>query len=109
MKESMPTYIYRREDGSVFEKMQGINEAPLTKCPVTGQKATRVITGGAGIVFKGSGWYVTDYKNKNQSVETQSDKKSEAVATDPNTNGTTQETSIKKESPVSSTTTATKE
>lgn len=60
----MPTYEYKREDGSVFEKMQGINDDPLTECPETGQKVKRIISGGGGVVLKGTGWYVTDYKNK---------------------------------------------
>lgn len=60
----MPTYEYKREDGTFFEKMQGINDEPLTECPETGQKVKRIISGGGGVVLKGSGWYVTDYKNK---------------------------------------------
>lgn len=59
----MPTYEYRREDGTTFEYMQSINADPLTECPDTGQKVQRVITGGGGVVYKGDGWYVTDYKN----------------------------------------------
>ena len=60
----MPTYVYKREDGTTFELMQGINDEPLEVDPETGQKVHRVITGGAGVVYKGTGWYVTDYKNK---------------------------------------------
>lgn len=59
----MPTYEYKREDGTTFEVRQGINDEPLTECPDTGQKVSRIITGGGGVVYKGSGWYVTDYKN----------------------------------------------
>ncbi|HEX6983327.1 MAG TPA: FmdB family zinc ribbon protein [Balneolaceae bacterium] len=59
----MPTYEYKREDGSRFEIKQGINDDPLEKCPDTGQKVKRVISGGGGVVYKGDGWYVTDYKN----------------------------------------------
>lgn len=62
----MPTYVYKREDGTTFEVMQGINDEPLTVCPTTGQKVTRVISGGAGVVYKGSGFYVTDYKNNDK-------------------------------------------
>lgn len=58
----MPTYEYRREDGTVFETFQGINDPALTHCPDTGQPVQRIITGGGGVVYKGSGWYVTDYK-----------------------------------------------
>ncbi|HKJ44900.1 MAG TPA: hypothetical protein VJ991_03640 [Balneolales bacterium] len=60
----MPTYVYKREDGSTFEMMQGINEKPLKTDPETGQKVKRVISGGAGVVYKGDGFYVNDYKNK---------------------------------------------
>lgn len=60
----MPTYQYKREDGSVFDLFQGINDAALTTCPETGQKVQRVISGGGGVVYKGTGWYVTDYKAK---------------------------------------------
>lgn len=60
----MPTYVYRREDGSTFETMQSITEEPLTVCPTTGQAVKRVIGGGAGLIFKGSGFYLTDYARK---------------------------------------------
>lgn len=59
----MPTYEYKREDGSRFEIKQGINDDPLQECPDTGQKVKRVISGGGGVVYKGDGWYVTDYKD----------------------------------------------
>lgn len=59
----MPTYQYKREDGTIFEVFQSMNDDALTNCPETGQPAKRMITGGSGVVYKGSGWYVTDYKN----------------------------------------------
>ncbi len=59
----MPTYEYRREDGTIFEYRQGINDEPLKTCPETGQKVTRMISGGGGVLYKGDGWYVTDYKS----------------------------------------------
>lgn len=62
----MPTYEYKREDGTTFEVRQSINADPLEKCPDTGQKVQRVITGGGGVVYKGDGWYVTDYKNNDR-------------------------------------------
>lgn len=61
----MPTYIYRREDGTTFEIDQRITEDALTTCPTTGQPVTRVITGGQGLIFKGSGFYLTDYARSN--------------------------------------------
>jgi predicted nucleic acid-binding Zn ribbon protein len=60
----MPTYTYKRQDGSVFEIEQRITAPALSACPTTGQPVTRVITGGAGLVFKGTGFYVTDYARK---------------------------------------------
>ena len=62
----MPTYEYSRKDGTVFDYFQGINDAPLEVCPTTGQKVKRIISGGTGVIYKGDGWYVTDYKNKNK-------------------------------------------
>jgi putative FmdB family regulatory protein len=57
----MPTYEYRCPDGHVFEKFQKMTEKPRAKCPVCGKPAVRQISGGAGLVFKGSGFYITDY------------------------------------------------
>ena len=68
----MPTYQYKREDGSMFEVFQSINDAALTHCPETGQPVQRVITGGGGVVYKGTGWYVTDYKNNSKSPSSES-------------------------------------
>lgn len=60
----MPTYEYKREDGTIFEYWQGINDEPLEECPETGQKVKRIISGGGGVVYKGDGFYVTDYKQQ---------------------------------------------
>ena len=60
----MPTYTYKREDGSIFEYEQKITEDALETCPTTNQKVKRIISGGAGLVFKGSGFYLTDYVKK---------------------------------------------
>lgn len=59
----MPTYEYKREDGTTFEINQKMSEPALTTCPTTGQKVRRIISGGGGVVYKGDGWYVTDYKD----------------------------------------------
>ncbi len=57
----MPTYEYECPAGHVFEKFQKMTEKPRAKCPVCGKLATRKISGGAGLVFRGSGFYITDY------------------------------------------------
>ena len=60
----MPTYVYRRPDGTTFEHFQKISDAALTEDPETGVPVTRVISGGAGLQFKGDGFYLTDYVRK---------------------------------------------
>jgi len=48
-----------------FEELQSIKADALTNCPVCNGTIHRVINGGAGLIFKGTGFYITDYKNKN--------------------------------------------
>ncbi|MCK5832444.1 zinc ribbon domain-containing protein [bacterium] len=58
----MPTYEYKcKACGYVFEEFQKISDSPLCVCPKCGGELKRVIYGGSGVIFKGSGWYVTDY------------------------------------------------
>lgn len=57
----MPTYEYRCPQGHEFEKLQKMSDSARVKCPVCGKVASRKISGGAGFVFKGSGFYITDY------------------------------------------------
>jgi predicted nucleic acid-binding Zn ribbon protein len=60
----MPTYVYRRPDGTTFEVFQKISDAALTEDPTSGVPVSRVISGGAGLQFKGEGFYITDYVKK---------------------------------------------
>lgn len=57
----MPTYEYKREDGTTFEVWQRITADPLETCPDTGQPVERLISAGSGMIFKGDGFYVNDY------------------------------------------------
>jgi putative FmdB family regulatory protein len=57
----MPTYEYECPEGHRFEKFQKMTDKPRAKCPTCGKAATRKISGGAALVFKGSGFYITDY------------------------------------------------
>jgi len=63
----MPTYDYLCDNCSYqFEKFQSITASPLRKCPMCGQnQLKRLIGSGAGIIFKGSGFYETDYRSEN--------------------------------------------
>ncbi|MBT3449428.1 MAG: zinc ribbon domain-containing protein [Bacteroidetes Order II. Incertae sedis bacterium] len=69
----MPTYEYKREDGTTFELVQRMSEKPLTECPTTGQKVKRIFSAGSGLVFKGSGFYITDYAKKTSSSSSKSE------------------------------------
>ena len=57
----MPTYEYRCPNGHEFELFQKMSDKPRARCPSCGKLASRRISGGAGLVFKGSGFYITDY------------------------------------------------
>ncbi len=64
----MPTYTYRcKQCGMEFDHFQSIADPPLQNCPSCNGQLVRVITGGAGLIFKGSGFYITDYARKNSS------------------------------------------
>jgi putative FmdB family regulatory protein len=59
----MPTYEYKCPAGHGFEKFYPtMKDNRRVKCPTCGKPATRQISGGAGLVFKGSGFYINDYK-----------------------------------------------
>src|SRR6187397_2598596 len=59
----MPIYEYACEHCGVFEEMQRITDAPLSKCPKCKRKVRRLISQ-TSFQLKGSGWYVTDYARK---------------------------------------------
>lgn len=81
----MPTYdYYCKTCDKDFEFFQSITADPLTECPTCETKGTveRKISGGAGIIFKGSGFYETDYKTKRgkpESSESKSETKSKST------------------------------
>lgn len=62
----MPTYEYACQScDHEFEKFQPMRDAPLKVCPECGEKSLkRLVGGGAGLIFKGTGFYITDYKKK---------------------------------------------
>ena len=63
----MPTYNYYCNDcDSHFSYFQKMSELSILKCEKCRGKIDRIITGGSGLIFKGSGFYLTDYKNKDK-------------------------------------------
>src|SRR6185436_19733234 len=71
----MPTYEYQCDAcGNKFEKFQSITAAPIKKCPKCGKnKVRRLISSGAGLIFKGSGFYITDYRSEGYKEKAKSD------------------------------------
>ena len=80
----MPLYTYRREDGTTFDIKQSFSDPALTVDPETGQHVSRVVYA-AGIVFKGSGFYVNDSKSSGRNSATSPVKTKEGDA--PKTDG----------------------
>lgn len=73
----MPTYEYAcRACGHRFEEFQSITAGALRKCPECGKlRLQRLIGTGAGIIFKGSGFYQTDYRSESYKQGAEADKK----------------------------------
>jgi len=71
----MPTYEYRCENGHEFEAFQKMSDDALDVCPECGAPAVRRISSGAGLVFKGSGFYHTDYKRAGEKKSREGGKK----------------------------------
>ena len=78
----MPTYDYICNDcEKMYEYFQSMSDAPKKECPECKKNSLRrVISGGTGLIFKGSGYYLTDYKNKKtqSSEDRKSNKKKKA-------------------------------
>src|SRR5262245_10930207 len=60
----MPTYEYECENGHRFELFQSMKDEPLSQCTQCGAKAKRLIGPGAGFLFRGGGFYSTEYRSK---------------------------------------------
>ena len=71
----MPTYDFKCPEGHVFEEFQQINEEPSAPCPTCGKPSVRMIGSGSGLMFKGSGFYITDYKKTGASTGSNGEKK----------------------------------
>lgn len=71
----MPTYEYECNSCQyLFEAFQGISETPLSECPRCHGLVRRKISGGSGLLFKGKGFYTTDYRSENYKKKAAEDK-----------------------------------
>jgi len=77
----MPTYEYECPKGHAFEAFQKMTDKPIAKCPECGKAARRKISGGAGFLFKGEGFYITDYRSDDYKKKASSES-GEAPASD---------------------------
>lgn len=69
----MPTYDYKCSDcGHAFEAVQSMKDPLLTQCPVCGKESVVRLISGGGVIFKGSGFYQTDYKGAPSTKESTS-------------------------------------
>jgi len=60
----MPTYEYRCPKGHEFDLRQRMSDEPKANCPTCGAAAVRLLSAGAGFLFKGDGFYITDYRSE---------------------------------------------
>ena len=89
----MPTYEYQcKACGVEFERFQQISEEPITECPECSGPVKKLISAGAGFIFKGSGFYITDYRSEGYK---QAEKKDTEKKTDSDTTSKTDTTSKK--------------
>jgi putative FmdB family regulatory protein len=79
----MPTYEYEcQRCGHSFELFQGIKEPPKKRCPKCRGKVNRLLGTGAGVIFKGSGFYSTDYRSESYKAGAKADKTASSSASD---------------------------
>jgi len=80
----MPTYEYNCEScGYEFEQFQSITAKPLRKCPRCGKASVKRLIGvGAGVIFKGPGFYATDYRSESYKKAAESEKSATTKGTD---------------------------
>jgi putative FmdB family regulatory protein len=74
----MPIYEYQcNACHHAFDKLQKMSDAPLKKCPECGQDTVDKLVSAAGFQLKGTGWYVTDFKDKPKPKDNKSDQASD--------------------------------
>jgi|SRR5262245_45909377 len=79
----MPTYVYRcKKCKHRFELFHSISDESVKRCPRCGSKAERIPAAGAGILFKGSGFYITDYRSQSYKDRAKQEKSGSATSSD---------------------------
>jgi putative FmdB family regulatory protein len=84
----MPTYDYRcRRCGEVFEVFHSMSDDRARRCPTCRARADRMIGTGAGLLFKGSGFYVTDYRSSSYREKAKQDSGGPGAPSSPGASG----------------------
>jgi putative FmdB family regulatory protein len=78
----MPTYEYQCQKGHEFEVFQRMSEPPVEKCIHCGAAAERKLSAGGGLLFKGSGFYITDYRSDTYKKAAEADKSGGSAKSD---------------------------
>jgi putative FmdB family regulatory protein len=96
----MPTYEYEcPECGHAFEEFQSMSAKPIRKCPACGKnKVQRLIGSGGAVIFKGSGFYQTDYRSEGYKKAAQADKDSSSTSSSSSTSASSNSSSTDKSS-----------
>lgn len=90
----MPTYDYEcTKCGETFEVFHGMTDTSPRKCPVCGKKARKMIGTGAGVIFKGSGFYQTDYRSESYTKAAKKETESATAAEKGSTSGSSEKKS----------------
>ena len=96
----MPIYEYQcAECGAHKEILQRISDAPLTDCPECGKPALKKLVSAAGFQLKGTGWYVTDFRDKGTKPAAKADKTEKSGASDKSADAAKPAESTAKEAP----------
>jgi putative FmdB family regulatory protein len=92
----MPTYEYEcRKCGEAFEYFQRMSDPPMSVCEKCGGQLAKLVSAGSGLIFKGSGFYITDYKKSGEPSESSKDGSKSAKSGD----SSPKESSEKKDKP----------
>ncbi len=93
----MPTYEYAcQKCGNEFEKFQSIKDEPVKRCPKCKGKVVKKIGTGAGLLFKGSGFYITDYRSDSYKSAAKSESSNASSSTKSDSSSTKAPTTVKK-------------
>ena len=83
----MPTYEYRCPDGHDFEVFQRMSDEPGAACPECGKPAERLLSAGGGLLFKGEGFYITDYRSAEYKKKAKAESSDGAKSSTPDSAG----------------------